>query len=409
MPETGASSDRAARAASGQMAFSLRPLDDPATLEPLWIDLERRAEPSFFLSWQWIGNWLRTLPAGIRPWLLSLRDDRGAITGLAVLTPRRVRRLGVLRIGQWWLHETGDPGLDAPTIEDNGILLAGGPSAKADLAARSLRWVLDNAPDCDELVIGGIGPELTAALRRAAGPRHSVRLRQETIRPYVDLGSVRAAGGDYLALLGRNTRQAVRRAVRLYEESGSLRLRIAEDPDEALDYLARLKALHQAHWVRRGQAGAFAPPYFERFHRRLIRDHFATGSIQLCRIAAGSREIGYLYNFVWRGWVHAYQSGLAYDDDNRLKPGLVSHYLAIRRALEDGLGTYDFMAGDGQHKRNLSTHAAPMAWLTLTGDRLPLRIEGSLRRLKTRLAGNSERKRHGFAAGRCATLDENDN
>src|SRR5690606_12463981 len=137
MPETGVSSDRAARATSGQVTFSLRPLDDPAALEPLWINLERRAEPSFFRSWQGIANWLRTLPAGIRPWLLSLCDDGGTITGLALLTPRRVRRLGVLRIGQWWLHETGDPALDAPTIEDNGILLADETSAPAAPAATS--------------------------------------------------------------------------------------------------------------------------------------------------------------------------------------------------------------------------------------------------------------------------------
>ena len=53
----------------------------------------------------------------------------------------------------------------------------------------------------------------------------------------------------------------------------------AADVEEALDYLSRLKQLHQAYWTRRGKPGAFANEFFERFHRALIRERFATQSL----------------------------------------------------------------------------------------------------------------------------------
>ncbi len=378
-------------AAFGRFTLTLEPAPDPATLKAFWLDLERRAEPSFFLSWTWIGCWVRTLPPETKPWLLILRDG-SSIVGLALFVSRCCRRLALLPMRRWWLHETGDPLADILTIEDNGILLA--RDCGSDLPCIILGWLLENLPGCDEMILGGIGPELELAAGCAAtAAGFAPRILSETVRPYVDLSAARGQGhrlghdgdDDYLALLGRGTRHAVRRAVRLYEASGPLRFSVARDSAEALDYFARMKLLHQAHWRRRGQPGAFAAPVFERFHDGLIRDGVAAGSVELCRVSAGDREIGYLYNFTWRGWVHAYQSGFAYDKDNRLKPGLVSHYLAIRHALDEGRLVYDFMAGDGQHKRSLSTHATRLVWLALTAEGLPRKVEGALRRLKHRL------------------------
>ena len=386
---------------ASSVTLSLEPVPDLAALAALWLDLERRAEPSFFLSWTWIGCWVRALPPEVKPWLLTVRDG-SFVVGLALLVSRRCRRLALLPMHRWWLHETGDPLLDILTIEDNGILLS--RDRGIDLPPVILRWLLENLPDCDEMILGGIVPELELAAQRAAsGAGFTPRLLSETVRPYVDLDAVRAQGhpaenfkglsGDdnYLAQLSRGTRQAVRRAVRLYEASGPLRFSVAGDSDEALDYFGRMKLLHQAHWGGRGKPGSFAAPAFERFHSQLIRDGVAAGSVEVCRISAGDREIGYLYNFIWNGWVHAYQSGFAYDEDNRLKPGLVSHYLAIRHALEDGRQIYDFMAGDGQHKRSLSTHATRMAWLALTADGLPRKIEDTLRRVKRCILRPSKR------------------
>ena len=59
----------------------------------------------------------------------------------------------------------------------------------------------------------------------------------------------------------------------------------------------------------------------------------AIGSVDLLRIA-GTRTLGLLLNFVHRGEVYAYQSGFAYTDDNRFKPGLLCHALKARLILQ---------------------------------------------------------------------------
>ena len=61
----------AAMGTAADFAVSLDPVADLAAVERLWVDLERRADPSFFLSWHWIGCWLHSLPAAVRPLALG--------------------------------------------------------------------------------------------------------------------------------------------------------------------------------------------------------------------------------------------------------------------------------------------------------------------------------------------------
>ena len=129
--------------------------------------------------------------------------------------------------------------------------------------------------------------------------------------------------------------------------------------------LEQLKALHQKSWRRRGKPGCFATPCFEIFHRALIRDRFRHGEIQLLCAAAGNQAIGYLYNFAYGDRIYAYQSGFDYAADGRLKPGLLTHALAIERAMREGYATYDFMAGENRLKASLASHWRDVLWLTI--------------------------------------------
>jgi CelD/BcsL family acetyltransferase involved in cellulose biosynthesis len=146
-----------------------------------------------------------------------------------------------------------------------------------------------------------------------------------------------------------------------------------------------MKALHQAAWTARGEPGSFANPFFEKFHRALIRAHADSGAVQLARIASGDATIGVLYNFAWRGRVCNYQAGLAYESDNAIKPGLVSHELAIAHALEHGASAYDFLAGDTAYKQSLANDAATLVWLAARKPRLKYAVEEALRAAKNRL------------------------
>lgn len=368
--------------------IALQPLENPGKLEALWTDLEQRADGSFFLSWQWIGNWLASLPLGTRPHALVARRA-GQVVGLALLCPRTQWRFGVLRTRCWLLHETGERTFDRLFVEYNGIL-ADRSCAGAVLAA-CFDWLGRRLTNWDELVLGGLEPEAEAAVRLAAARQgHALQVRVADSCQWVDLEGVRRQGGGYLASLGKNTRAAVRRAMRLYAERGALTYRVAATAEEALEDFRAMEVLHQASWNARGQSGAFSNPAFRPFHERLIATGVPAGTVRLCRVSAGDAVIGYLYNFVHRGRVMNYQGGFAYESDNRLKPGLVAHVLAIEDTLARGEGCYDFMSTPAGHKPLLSNAEQPMNWIALGPDRLSRQLDTRLRRVK---AGLTDRMR----------------
>lgn len=358
----------------------LRPIVAAEAVRDLWLDLERRSDCSFFQSWAWIGCWLSQLPEGLNPNALIVSHGSNVV-GLGVLVANRQRRHGLISSNAFYLNETGNTAVDPLGLEYNGLLID--RQFVEPVVRGCFKWFTEKQHSWEELNVGGMEATAAKAYGKIAEALGLAAVtRKESRCDYVDLDEVRQDSGDYLGKLSRNTRRQVRRALRLYDHHGPLSLEAARTGEEALGILDELKELHQAYWSWRGHPGAFANDFFARFHLDLIANHFDAGEIQLLRISAGTKSIGCLYNFVKDGWVYAYQSGFSYDADPRLKPGLVSHYLAIEHNLEQGARIYDFMAGDGQHKRSLGTNAGGLTWLVLQRRLAKFRLENALRSLK---------------------------
>lgn len=359
-------------------------LECPGTTEDLrraWIDLESRSACSFFLTWDWIGTWLTVTP-DLSPLLLSVRD-RTLIVGLALLQPTR-RRRNLVSTNALFLHQTGNPATDVITIEYNGILC---DRKYAPSIARSIFWFLaqtETPPrNWDEIHVA-LATNAIGADAEAAGLIGFELARKQSW--LVDLEAVRSGGRPYLETIGRNTRYQIRRAMKLYERRGPITAVAARTRQEVAVYFAELKLHHQATWVRRGNAGSFASPYFEDFHRILIEKCLEREAVELIRVTAGKEFIGLLYNFVHRGHVYAYQTGLLYQNDQRLKPGLVSHYICLQRHLERGAIVYDFMAGDSRYKINLGIPGPDLTHHVFKRPTMMARAEGFLRNTKRKLS-----------------------
>ena len=370
---------------SHRITFSIDSLDSVDSLETMWLDLEARADGSFFLSWQWIGCWLRE--CGLRPAVVVGRLD-GRVVSLALFVTRRVWRHRWLHSNTIFLHETGDPALDINFIEYNGVLVdrtLGAAAFESCLAFLIDTPTIGGATAAwDELHLGGISSDYIASLERCGLP---LRIAARKPSAAIDFATLRARRRDYIDDLSANTRYQIRRAMRLYEKRGPLRLDVAADAAQALAFLDDLKVLHQRHWEPRGKGGAFSYPFLERFHRSLIARSLPEGNAEVLRISAGEEPIGYLYNFIWRGWVGTYLSGFAYEADARLKPGLVSYYLCAERHLANGMAVQDFLAGGYRYKTSLGRPGPDMFWLALQRPRLRFRLESALRRLKRTLRG----------------------
>lgn len=357
---------------------NLTPIDDADALEREWRALETASAHSFFTSWSWIGHWLAHLPPTLRPQLL--RATRGGATvGLAVLVKRRIRQHHVFTSNALFLNETGDPYYDQLTIEHNGILAQ--RDCAASVVTACVQFLLRRR-DWEELFLSRLDHlDGIQDLRRA---QVVVEMRQPSY--FVDLARLRDEGRDYVSALGPTTRSKVRQTLRSYAADGDIRTEIAQDVDQALAWLDGLIEYHQRYWNGKGLPGAFANPFFARFHRELIRARLPAGEIQLARISVADRVVGYVYNFVQDGWVYNYQTGFQYESGAaRRRPGVLCHHAVISYNLEHGARCYDFMAGDVEYKRNLSTAVSEMIWARVQRDKVKFQIRDSLKALKRRL------------------------
>jgi len=342
----------------------------------LWRDLEARADITFFLSWSWIGAWIAEL--GHCPPVL-FGEAGGVLVLLGVVVPRRRQEAGVIRVDGLRLHTTGERGEDCIAIEYNGFLVdrAWAGQAEAEAVAWLLRRAIVGGRRRDELhIVGRLERE------RAAFVPPGCFVQEPYRKPSwrVDLDAVRASGKSYLDTLSANTRQQIRRSMRLYRDAGTLSATRATDVPTALRWLDGLKELHQRQWQARGEPGGFAFPFFERFQRRLVADCIPRGEIELLRVARGEEAIGYVYNLVLRGHVLAFVTGFLYEEDKRLKPGLVCHTLAIERHLREGASVYDFLAGETRYKSNLGTPGPDFVYLLIQRPTAMTRAERLLRR-----------------------------
>ncbi|MDX1980241.1 MAG: GNAT family N-acetyltransferase, partial [Bryobacteraceae bacterium] len=70
-------------------------------------------------------------------------------------------------------------------------------------------------------------------------------------------------------------------------------------------------------------------------------------------------------------------------EDNKLKPGMVAHYLAIQECLKDpAIREYDFLAGQQRYKKSMATGERPLDWVSLMRGTPTVRLFQLLRRLR---------------------------
>lgn len=311
-----------------------------------------------FLRPAWTSQWLSTFGRGLQTRILTIHDEEDAIVGMTLVS-FRTDDAKHLRMRRVYLGAYGEENRQSVATEYNGFVCRPGSE---NIVAKALvdylggeRW--------DELTAHAMsdGPALRA-LEEALRDLHCQRV--DLANPFVDFEALPAGADSYLSALSSNTRAQVRRCFRLYEERGPLTVQAAQDVPSALRTLDELAELHQATWTARGEHGAFASPEFLAFHRALISDTFDAGGVLLLRVLAGTHVIGLLYCLVDEGKVSFYQSGFHYEPDNRLKPGLTAHALAIQYCRDRGFREYDFLAGGSQYKRSLSTGSRRQAWFS---------------------------------------------
>jgi CelD/BcsL family acetyltransferase involved in cellulose biosynthesis len=337
------------------------------TLREEWDQLLPQSySDTLFQRPAWLGAWWQVFGAegGLR--LITVRDGRGNLVGVAPLFVAGV------------MAEDSEPvpalSYERPMPRPSAslhqtVLLVGGTEVSdyLDVAVHrghgaavyqalfdalqedaSWEWI-----DLHCLPAGSPTPEAFGKGAVAAGQR--VALVQEDVCPAIDLP---ASWPEYLAMLSRKERHELRRKMRRVERSGQVRITEASDPATLDDQLAAFVALHEASAP--DKAGFMSDPRMRAFFGLVARVALANGWLDLSFLALDGRLAASLLCFRYGDAVLVYNSGFDPQAWPGLSPGLALFAHRIRQAIESGVRVFDFMQGDERYKYDLGAQDRPV-------------------------------------------------
>ncbi|MBV6458797.1 MAG: hypothetical protein HONBIEJF_01935 [Fimbriimonadaceae bacterium] len=148
----------------------------------------------------------------------------------------------------------------------------------------------------------------------------------------------------YLKTLSKSLRYDVRRIDRL--RNVEIRQATESNVDDLLNGFFRL---HSARWRSRGLPGAFASARRRAFHHRYAAAAVREGQCRLAGLYADGKLVGVLYVLQAGNGYYFYQSG--FDPGAKsYSPGTLLVADSIHRAIDEGMGIFDFLRGVEPYK-----------------------------------------------------------
>jgi CelD/BcsL family acetyltransferase involved in cellulose biosynthesis len=343
-------------------------------------------EAQFFLSWTWLSQWL---PAPREPWFILAARPSADARYVAFL-PLRLRikhsdeigfRNDICMAGNSAADYTGL--LCLPEVQDRAITAL----ARCLTTLNWTRLHLENIRMSDER-LRLLLARFPARTFRTARIEHINKEDNidNCICPQVSLPGT---WDTYLDGLSANTRQKIRRCLRLLESDDRFRITHA-DADTIDRDIEILLGFWKARWGarKRDRLG----PILELLHTLLPRC-FRSGCLFLPVLWREETPLGALASFVdpqkasLLFYVGGRDESVAYPP-----PGLVLHAHSIRYAMSRGLRTYDFLRGNEGYKYSLGAKEHRIRCLVIAtrtgrniGDRLDPRSLPMVLRHTTRL------------------------
>lgn len=323
-------------------------LSTQAELDRLAPEWNQLAEGRPLLSYNWLGVWNRYYAdKASNPWVVTVRDASGALVGLA---PWRMQRSLSLGRTIRWLG-------DGEVCSDHTTILAAPPfeapvieSLTALLLKETNCWdvaCLTNV-DCDD--------RLTRRLIEGLAEGGCHRSESPTDNCWaIDLP---ASWEEFLSLHSGNSRRHIRLTERRILASDRCRVRRVETEADLAEAWPILIDLHQKRFQSQGLPGCFASPRFTAFHAEATRLLLSAGQLELDWLTFEGRPGAIEYSVRGKSGVHIYQGGIE-PELMAEEPGRALKTSTIRRAIERGFKTFDFMRGDEPYKQLWRATARP--------------------------------------------------
>lgn len=356
------------------LCLSLHAADERDAILELWRSLERELGNSrLTVSSAWTEVWLETFGDLVQHSFAVARRS-GQVAGVCLLTEGCAQHDGPLPIRTRHLGTAGEPDADSICVEYNSLLCM---ASERERFFRLLCHHVEQLPRWDALQLDGF-PATDAPAELTTDSRwRTVRKKSW----YCDLERARREGCDPVELLGRSMQRQIRRKLRPWTAE---QLEWITSLPAGLDAFDELVRLHQQRWTDLGHPGSYASNRFTRFHRRLIERLLPEGRVIVCRLRHNGRTAACSHLLTDQNRVLLYQGG--WDPAlQQLSPGFAMDVLSLQEAARRNYDAYDFLCGETEHKRRLSTDAAELLWLVRRRPRWRFAVLGAARQTRTAL------------------------
>lgn len=356
-----------------------------------WRKLEEQSrDHSVFQSWAWIDCWLEIAKKHIRPILFK---DNGKIVGMCFIGFGKSYDCRIIGFKTIYPFLSGVSQVDIVASEYNAVLCL--PEYTQTLQKLLIDFFKNDKRllSYSRVLLQRISEtELPLYQDVALNNNFDIDVYRNEQSAYVNLKQLRDDGLGYDDGFSKSLKTDIRRSEKLYAEKyGALKFEKPGNVTQAQNWFQELGKLNKLRFKTKGEKSAWDYPELIRMHRAFLNRQFACGNAEIVRLCAGSTPIGYLYNFIYRGVVYFYMGGFRYDDDNRLKPGLLTHNYAIKEHFLRGNIAYDFMAGDQSYKYRMGIKGMNMYHLTLTKKNTKLKCVKLLNTFKALFIKNNKK------------------
>jgi len=343
-------------------------------LEPAWTEmLQASAADTLFLTPEWMGAWWAAYARGRTPAVVLARRG-AAIAGILPLQIAEERyrggiRVRVLRFLGDGTHDSDYLDFIVPRGDEGSVLPAfwawlrgGAGPLKYDLA----RW--------NEMPVTSPHVAIARGLAAASGGL----LDEERVGCVV--APLAGSWDAYVARLSPRMRTKVRSLRRNLESGRSVSLRRAATEKELDQALDSLFTLHERRWATRGESGVFRGTEKRAFYRSMGRALLRRGWLDLHTLVVDDAAVAHQFCARYKGTSFLLQEG--YDPDwETLSVGNVLRGIVMERLIEEGVGTYDFLAGVSSHKLSWGGTVKESTRLTLKGSGAKAALVSGISRL----------------------------
>ncbi len=341
---------------------------DPGVFDGLrveWDDLLARSyEDIIFLRPAWLKAWWQVFgpEGGLR--VITVRDG-GRLVGVAPFFLGEVMGDGAQAVPNVSYER---PVPDPASTAHRTLLFVGGTEVSDYLdlivdheqGPAAYRAVFEAVQEMDWewadlhcLPTASPTPELFGHLARAAGLQ--VAVAQEDVCPAIALPGTWA---EYLAMLSKKDRHELRRKMRRVEESGRMQVLEATNPEHLDGQLQAFMALHEASTP--DKADFMQDPRMRRFFQLGAHAALENGWLDLSFLILEGELAASIFCFRYRDAILVYNSGFDPQAWPRLAPGVALFGQRIKRAIESGQRTFDFMQGNERYKYDLGAQDRPI-------------------------------------------------